>query len=92
MLQECKYRLPCNWCDKYDRMCEAVLYEIYKENQEKNVGRPEPKEKKCDHQWSFWETRENTGGTYTYYRCNKCGSMMVRDSNGITYESGDWTP
>ena len=34
MAEECKYRLPCNWCDKYDRECDVVLWEI-KENQYK---------------------------------------------------------
>ena len=86
MLQDCKYRLPCNWCDKYDRMCEAVLIEINKQQEEENIGKPE-----CEHEWSFCESVENTGGKYTYYRCNKCGAMMMRDSiSGITYESGEW--
>ena len=56
MLQDCKYRLPCAWCDKYNRLCEAVLFEIHKEEQEKNK-----KPEKCNHEWSFCETRENTG-------------------------------
>lgn len=34
MAEECKYRLPCNWCDKHDRQCDVVLWEI-KENQYK---------------------------------------------------------
>lgn len=36
MAEECKYRLPCNWCDKYDRECDVVLWEI-KENQYKEL-------------------------------------------------------
>ena len=36
MLRDCKYILPCAWCDKYDRPCLLVEYESAKQEQEKN--------------------------------------------------------
>lgn len=75
MLQECKYRLPCNWCDKYDRMCEAVLVEIHKRQEEESIGRPEPK--KCDHEWRFL----GSNMTDDYYICNKCGANKTTSSS-----------
>lgn len=26
--KECKYRLPCGWCDRQDRMCDLVQLDI----------------------------------------------------------------
>lgn len=23
-MKECKYRLPCNWCDKFDKHCDMT--------------------------------------------------------------------
>lgn len=64
MLQDCKYRLPCNWCDKYNRMCEAVLTEIHIQEQEKN---------ECEHEWRYG-IKSNIG---YHYICKKCGTMHV---------------
>ena len=68
MLQNCKYRLPCNWCDKYDRMCEAVLLEIYKEEQERNA-----KQKECEHEWRYLGKLDDRH----HYKCIKCDALKV---------------
>lgn len=83
MLQECKYRLPCNWCDKYDRMCEAVLYEIHKEEQEKNVCAQNPKKinKECEHEWRYGEKT----AVGHHYICIKCGTMKVVPLENLSY-------
>lgn len=47
---------------------------------------------KCDHEWSFYKSTENTGGKCIYYRCCKCGAIMMKDYNGAIYESGEWMP
>lgn len=75
MLQECKYRLPCNWCDKCDRMCEAVQYEILKQQQEENIGKPNP----CKHDWLLEEQeiiRQKV--SYKRYKCNVCGKEQIK--------------
>ena len=88
MLQDCKYRLPCNWCDKYDRMCEAVLLEIYKQQEEENVGKPKPKE--CKHEWQlkgFVPTGHTDEVGRMYYNekyiCPKCGKEEYRISTAF---------
>lgn len=86
MVQDCKYRLPCAWCDKYDRPCQAVEYEIARQEREKNLIPI-----KCDHNWNFRQTVTTTGGTDYHYRCSKCGALKV-ESNGCIYESGEWQP
>lgn len=79
-MRDCKYRLPCNWCDKYDRMCETVLLEIYKQEQKENVGYPETE---CKHNWVVEKaeavTKEEAGCT-TYYthRCSICGKERIK--------------
>lgn len=84
-VKDCKYRLPCNWCDKYDRRCEAVLLEIYKQEQDKNVGKPESKE--CEHDWTlkaFEPTNYTNEIGKRYYNekyvCTKCGKEEYRMS------------
>ena len=78
-MKDCKYRPPCNWCDKYDRMCEAVLLDIYKEEQKKNT---EPKE--CEHKWieRIEKTDLHNGHGESYYiqrkYCVECGVAEER--------------
>lgn len=85
-MKDCKYRLPCVWCDKYDRQCLLVEYEAAKQEREKNS-----KPKECEHDWVFYESRTHTGGTDVYYKCYKCGAIKLV-CNDVTYESGEWQP
>lgn len=55
--KDCKYRLPCAWCDKYNRECYVIKNEVLKLQCE------------CEHNWE--RIGQNTGGTQ--YRCNRCG-------------------
>lgn len=80
MLQNCKYRLPCAWCDKYDRPCEAVKGEIQK------------MQKECEHNWVFYQSITTTGGQDVTYHCSKCGAVKLQTYDGVTYESGVWQP
>ena len=72
MLQDCKYRLPCNWCDKYDRMCKAVLTEIYKQRQKERNAK-ESKSEECEHEWRY----EGELGNRHHYRCIKCNTLKA---------------
>lgn len=74
-IKDCKYRLPCNWCDKYNRRCEAIesAFEIEKLKQE------------CMHEdfeCKLEKTPYYNGKGYTYYiekkKCRKCGTINER--------------
>lgn len=77
MLQDCKYKLPCNWCDKYDRMCEAVLMEIELERKLKNERNAE-----CKHEWfceEVWHFPNDFGEQINRARfvCRLCGEKYT---------------
>ena len=75
-LKDCKYRLPCNWCDKYDRMCEAILFKIHKfeQEQEKNAM---PKE--CEHEWYQYVLDYDGERVLIAHVCSKCGEAKVEN-------------
>ena len=78
-MKECKYRLPCNWCDRTNNYCDMV----------------EPITTNCEHdehEWVFYKSTENTGGSQIYYRCRKCGAIRMIDESCNIYESGEWQP
>ena len=71
--QPCKYRLPCGWCDKYDRRCEHIEALIAEADWEKEHG--------CEHDWVLWSTTENNLKLFSYtniYVCTKCGKTDIR--------------
>lgn len=72
MLQNCKYRLPCNWCDKYDRMCEAVLFEIEQDKLYQCLPNH-------THNWeeSCAITDLKTNTKYSMLICSNCGSVTA---------------
>ena len=89
MLQECKYRLPCNWCDKYDKLCDAVLFEIYKQEQEQIQNPKSVKE--CKHEWYIVGSVTGTKSKYEVFVCSECGEQQtiktVLDKENGTYKS-----
>ena len=87
MLRDCKYRLPCGRCDKYDKFCEAIQYEILKQEQEKNL-----KSTECKHDWVLINSYTNSAGTNKTYKCAKCDAIKLVDGSGSIYESGEWQP
>lgn len=66
-LQECKYRLPCNWCDKYNRRCEHIEALIAKSDCERIM------ECECEHEWRY----EGQLGNRHHYRCIKCDTLKA---------------
>ena len=79
-MKECKYRLPCDWCDKFNKKCEEV---DYYESSKPII---------CDHDWVFVKQTTNTGGTDIHYKCRKCNAIFIKSHDGISYESGEWQP
>ena len=66
-MKDCKYRLPCNWCDKFNRFCEmSESIEIMLSDSSN-----------CDHDWKTEETYmfpSDKGEPYyvTKLVCRKC--------------------
>ena len=77
-MKDCEYRLPCNWCDKFNRVCDEAEYEINQQMSEII---------NCDHEWLIIETTETTGGTENTYRCSKCGAIRKKCFDGSVYVS-----
>lgn len=71
-MKECKYRLPCNWCDKFNKKCEKVNY----------YGLPDPST--CNHDWVL-ESRyvsDIDNGKFIHrgrFVCRKCHEVRVED-------------
>lgn len=84
MLRDCKYRLPCGSCDKYDRDCEALQLEIFKQEQNEcqNV---------CKHNWVLEEQEIiKQKVSYKRYKCSTCGEEQITRTevrNGEFYET-----
>ena len=74
-MKECKYRLPCNWCDKLNKYCditEPIKIEL-------------PNPDSCNHDWEL-ECRytnlseDNRNYYYRYkYVCRKCYEVKITD-------------
>lgn len=86
MLRDCQYRLPCGWCDKYDRQCLLIEYEASKQKQEKIL-----KPTECEHDWeieytymSIPEDKNKEAYYVNKYICRKCHESKVTktDING----------
>ena len=71
-MKECKYRLPCDWCDKFNKKCEEVdYYEL-------------PNPNTCDHDWILEERYMYPSEDYKVrhrgkYVCRKCYAVEVKD-------------
>lgn len=67
--EECKYYLPCGWCDRLDRPC--------KEAEQSQPTVKENKKEFCVHEWEMI-TPINTL-TSSYWRCKKCGETKTEN-------------
>lgn len=76
MIKECKYRLPCNWCDKFNKFCDMS----------ESIEIKLPDANNCDHDWKvesrFIYPPENENET-PHYRvkvvCRKCHTVEIKD-------------
>ena len=73
---ECKYLLPCGYCDKNERICHIKEKEILDScTEEINI---------CDHNYVLlgqtYETDhvDNIRTTVYHYKCSKCGALDFR--------------
>ena len=74
-MKECKYRLPCNWCDKLNKYCDMIEPIVIK-----------PIE--CEHTWIYDKSMIYTSGQIDYYHCARCGAKKAVDGD-VTYESSN---
>ena len=66
-MKECKYRLPCDWCDKFDKKCEEIDYYVLQ------------KPKECNHDWILEEQEiVNQKVCYKTYKCSICKKRHIR--------------
>ena len=76
-LKECKYRLPCGWCDKKNEKCEfsqrTTINKSFdfddKENYFKNLLSPH-----CDHEWHIKEKTISGRDETRKYICENCAA------------------
>lgn len=66
-MKECKYKLPCNWCDKFNKCCDMV--------EPIEIKLPDPN--KCEHDWLTEQTYayiddNNNIQHVTLCVCRKC--------------------
>ena len=72
-MKYCKYRLPCDWCDKFEKKCDKVKCKCTD-----NIF-PDPYECKHDwieeHSYLYYES----GNCYKEikYRCRKCVDTKI---------------
>lgn len=71
----CKYRLPCGWCDKYDRRCEYVEA-LIAEAEWKNTMKHEC-EHECEHEWYQYIIDFDKERKYIAHICSKCGKATI---------------
>lgn len=74
MLQECKYRLPCDWCEKFNEICIVVETKLQIEKDKHN-------KKECEHEWicggdCFFDEVNNQ--FIKKYICKKCNETEFR--------------
>lgn len=68
-MKECKYRLPCNWCDKLNKLCDMT--------EPIKIELPDPN--KCNHDWRHQKSYINaeTGEYKHKYICNRCYEVRM---------------
>ena len=76
--KDCKYRLPCGWCDRKNEFC---VYE--QQSTEINISdidsaSSQPATITCSHKWELM-TCLNTAGMM--YRCTICGAIKTEPFN-----------
>ena len=73
-MKECKYRLPCDWCDKFNKKCKEIDYYEF----------TFPDTNKCDHDWqvenvyAYCDDNEELRHRAKYV-CRKCHSTETRE-------------
>lgn len=76
-LKECKYRLPCGWCDRKNEKCELLQKSIVENSFKKElVVKSTANQHMCNHEWVLTNLAENTP-FFIHYYCYKCGATKT---------------
>lgn len=70
-MEECKYRLPCGRCDKFNKECDAPKDNVLNE---------------CEHSWEVTSFDLKNDDLYFYYTCRKCGSIRVTPLSSYVFD------
>lgn len=75
-LKECKYRLPCGWCDRKNEKCELLQKSIPVKTitKREHILEVNAYQRSCKHEWIM--TNQTTLGNY--YKCFKCGATKTQ--------------
>ena len=71
-MKDCKYRLPCNWCDRLNKYCDMV----------EPIKIELPDTNNCDHDWILeYSTLFPSDDWIPYYKnkyvCGKCHESKI---------------
>lgn len=87
IIKDCKYRLPCGWCDRKNELCQyeaqtvaTVLDKLPEEVLNTTPAQPSldkhiTNDPVCDHEW-YCSGADTLGWSYT---CRKCGKTERRN-------------
>ena len=76
-MKECKYKLPCNWCDKFNKFCDMT----------EQIEIKLPDQNNCSHDWKIeqrivFPPEDKNGKPYCVIKqvCRKCHEVeFVKD-------------
>lgn len=75
--KECKYRLPCGWCDRKNEKCELLQESIPEtkiSHPVSNIGTSATFSHQCNHMWEYQYALMNS----TKFKCSRCGAIKYR--------------
>lgn len=76
--KDCKYRLPCGWCDRKNELCVYEQQSTVIDISDIDSTSSQPTTIKCPHNWEPMNM-VNTAGTV--YRCTLCGAIKTEPFN-----------
>jgi len=62
-MEQCKYRLPCGYCERINNQCKLLTKNSNKQN-----------DNNCNHRWMF--SHDNPSGGYIYV-CANCDLVCI---------------
>ena len=84
-IKDCKYRLPCGWCDRKNEFCVYEQQSTEIDNPATDSISDQLTILKCPHNWEPMNSISTAGVSY---RCTLCGAMRTQPF--INYPSNGW--
>lgn len=83
-IKDCKYRLPCGWCDRKNQLCTYEEQSTEKITVDIDSISTQPAPVACNHNWELMSALTTAG---IPYRCTICGAIKTEPFN---YPLNDW--